>query len=68
MRMEALDSAVFYRSGCEYIQEWMRTISDFIEVVANSFLDGQRSHLSKKADHLRAPTRVPRPYEGETLF
>ena len=30
-------SGFFQRSGCEYVQEWMRMVSEYTEVVANSF-------------------------------
>ena len=37
MRMERVESGVFYRRGCEYIQEWVRMVSEYTGVVANSF-------------------------------
>lgn len=37
MRMKGARSGFFHRSGCEYIQESMRMISDFTEDDANSF-------------------------------
>ena len=37
MRMKGIRSAISSRSGCEYVQEWMRTISVFTKDDANGF-------------------------------
>jgi hypothetical protein len=41
--MRVVKSGVFHRSGCEYIQERMRMVSEYTEVVANSFCEGAKS-------------------------
>jgi hypothetical protein len=48
MRLRAVKLGVFHRSGCEYAQEWVRTISDFTEDDANSFDEGPAAAWLKK--------------------
>ncbi len=43
MRMRGAKSGFFHRSGCEYIQEWMRMVSEYTEEDANSFGERARS-------------------------
>lgn len=38
--MRGIKSGFFHRSGCEYIQEWMRMVSEYTEEDANSFREG----------------------------
>jgi hypothetical protein len=35
--MKGVKSGLFHRSGCEYIQEWMRMVSEYTLEDANSF-------------------------------
>src|SRR5258705_17549 len=37
MGMKGVKSGFFHRSGCEYLQEWMRMVSEYTEEDANSF-------------------------------
>lgn len=37
MRMKGAKSGVFHGSGCEYIQKWMRMVSEYTEEDANGF-------------------------------
>ena len=39
---ERVKSRLFHRSGCEYIQEWMRMVSEYTKEDANSFGEGAR--------------------------
>jgi hypothetical protein len=37
MRLRGVKSGIFHRSRCEYIQEWMRLVSEKTEEDATSF-------------------------------
>ena len=39
---ERVKSGLFHRSGCEYIQEWMRMVSEYTKEDANNFGEGAR--------------------------
>ena len=40
--MRADESGLFHRRRCEYIQEWMRMVSEYTEEDANGFWRGRR--------------------------
>jgi hypothetical protein len=44
MRLRGVKSEIFHRSGCDYIQEWMRLISENTEEDANGFEEDAGVH------------------------
>ena len=50
MRMKVVKSVFFHRSGCEYIQEWMRMVSENTKEDANGFGEGALGHCWANAE------------------
>ena len=40
MRLRSVKSGIFHRSGCDYIQDWMRLVSEYTEEDATGFGGG----------------------------